>query len=245
MFALPNLFGRNRSPRPQTGGAETASPEAFPAEARELLTAARPRPVASQPVEAGESSPLDAVIAKWREALGTQPNSGRIHLRLGVALYEKGEYEEALIAFRKAARLGQEAGLSGADCGLAHCGLGCALLQQSRGYLEIALPEFRKAVHALNTTPDFAPPSLTQGLALYAQGQHEEAIAALRQTLCLGPEDGLLGTDPALAHCALGCALIAQDKDDLESAFVEFQRAFCLLCLARAPLVDKPPQSNL
>jgi tetratricopeptide (TPR) repeat protein len=150
-----------------------------------------------------------------------------------------------LIAFRKAARLGRETGLSGADCGLAHCGLGCALLQQSRGSLEIALPEFRKAIHALNTTPDFAPPPLPQGLALYEQGRYEAAIAALRQTLCLGPEDGLIGTDPALAHCALGCALIAQERKPLESALPEFQRAFCLLCFARAPLVDKPPQSNL
>ena len=169
------------------------------------------------------------MIARWREALQTRPNFARGHIRLGIALYDNGELGEAVFELQKAARLGREAGLSSADCGLACCALGCALLAQSRSQEETALQAFGKALRFLQSTPDFAPPRLTEGLTLYHAGEYRAAIAALRETLCLGPDSGLLGTDPALAHCGLGCALAAQDVEGREEAFQEFAQAFRLL----------------
>ncbi len=240
MLALPGLLARFKNPRPQPqkiGDVELAALPLITAPIEEdegLLSAAlraSEMPIANPATEtvAAPDKESDAAIAQWREALQTRPNFARGHLRLGLALYESGEIAEAVAELQKAARLGRDAGLSSADCGLACCGLGCALLAQGSNHEVAALSAFGKAVGFLASTLDFAPPSLTQGIALYEQGQYEAAIAALRETLCLGPETSLFGTDPALAHCALGSALIAQSADNRDAAFQEFRHAFGLL----------------
>jgi tetratricopeptide (TPR) repeat protein len=226
-----DLLARFKNPRSHSRDAEAAvyaaPPVAVEQDSKDLVLEDKPWDRLQTPASAPQSE-TEAAIARCREAVQAMPNFARGHLRLALALYANNDYTEAILVFQKAARLGKEAGLSSADCGLAYCGLGCTLMAQSRSQEETALQAFAKALHFL-TTPDFAPPSLLQGLTHYAEGQYGAAIAALRETLRLGPDEGLFGTDPALAHCALGCALAAQGTANRDAAFQEFQQAFFLL----------------
>ncbi|HZO88926.1 MAG TPA: hypothetical protein VFB38_11365 [Chthonomonadaceae bacterium] len=232
MFTLPNLFSRLKGARPQSDliaptGEYTAAAVLPPEEPDLLASSLRERADRDAPMPA---MPCDGTIAQWRETVRATPSLARSLLRQGLALYDYGQYDEAALDLGKAARIGREAGLSSAECGLAYCALGCALLAQTPDSLEAALPAFQQTLRFLSQTQDFAPESLLLGLALLQQNRCEEAMAALKETLALGPEGGLFGTDPALAHCALGCALAAQEPGNPETARQEFLESFRLLC---------------
>lgn len=173
---------------------------------------------------------LDAAIEKWRNTLAMTPNFVRAHLRLGLALCEKGEYAEALVSLQKATRLGSSGGLSSTDNAMAHCAVGCSLLGLGGPpRADSALESFRRTMHLLNTMPDFAPAGLTKGLSLFEQGLYDLAAEQLREATQLNAEDGLIGTDVALAHCALGCTLLNQSAVNRDAAIDEFHTTFRLL----------------
>src|SRR5262249_25280387 len=124
-------------------------------------------------------------------ALAVRPSAG-IWNNLGLALVEKGAAEEAIAAYREAAR--REPGYVEP-----RVGLGTLLMKADRP--EEAVTPFRDVVRL---RPD-AQAYFNLGWALGGSGDLDGAIAAYREALRRDP-------DYAEAHCNLGSALCRQGK---------------------------------
>jgi len=119
-------------------------------------------------------------------------------------LGEKGQYQEAIAAWRELAA-------SNPDDARIHNNLGTALARI--GNFAEAIPQFEKA---LELNPQFHAIHGSLGLALIAAGQPDEAIANFEQALKAYPESADL-------HNSLGRALAMKDR--LDDAMAEFQKA--------------------
>ena len=128
-------------------------------------------------------------------------------LEAGKQLLEDGDYDWAIVEYRKAL-IKQP---NNAD---AHNGLGKALAQ--KGQLDQAIPEFRKALVLKSNDADV---HFNLGFALGRLGKVEEAIVEFREAIRLNPKH-------ADAHNKLGIGLQIQGKH--EEANVEFREAIRL-----------------
>ena len=133
------------------------------------------------------------------------------HWDRGWALFEAGEFEEAIVEWRAAADLDLKDGYVLNN-------IGCALSKLGRK--EKAITEWRKAVQL---EPDYDNPHTNLAYALSAAGCSPEALAAVRAAIRLNSDDVNL-------YNYLGFHLLVQadenkDKAGWEAATAAFQQA--------------------
>ncbi len=130
-----------------------------------------------------------------------------VHKKLGLALYDKHDWDGAIAEYRQVLRLKP-------DYAEAHYDLGRALAR--KGDSEGAIAEFREAIRL---KPGLAHAHYDLGVALAKKGDADGAAAELREALRLKP-------DNAGALYTLGKML--EDKGDLDAAIEEFRKALRL-----------------
>ena len=145
--------------------------------------------------------------ALLRHAVAVTENNDLAHKNLGVALYQKGQIDEAIRQFQEGVRL------KPADADT-HYNLGVALDKQ--GQIDEAIRQLQEAVRL---DPDYADAHYNLGVAFYQQGRTAEAIRQFQEAIRLKP-------DLAPAHNNLGTALGMTGKTD--EAIRQFQEALRL-----------------
>jgi RNA polymerase sigma factor (sigma-70 family) len=146
----------------------------------------------------------DEAVRFYTAALAVQPKSPGVHLNLGNALLQKGQFAEAVASFRQAIRLQP-------NFTAAYVNLGAALTRQ--GKLDEAVACYRKAI---TLQPDQASARLGLGDALRSMGRLAEAVALYRSVIALDPRN-------ASPYLNLGAALAAQGK--LDEAIACYRKA--------------------
>jgi serine/threonine protein kinase/tetratricopeptide (TPR) repeat protein len=121
-----------------------------------------------------KSWPEEAVRYYWA-ALDLRPRNSAVHLRLGLALYHKGDRDSAITEFHEALRFKP-------GNNEAHAFLGTCLAE--KGELDGAIGEYREAIR-LN--PNLAGWHTNLGSFLQKKGQLDEAVVEYRQAVRLEP----------------------------------------------------------
>lgn len=112
----------------------------------------------------------------WSDTVAKHPANGRAHHELGKALFERGQFAEAMTCYRKAIRLQPWAPEP-------HYNLGLTLAQLNRA--DEAMVEYREA---LRLRPDDADTHNNLGIVLMNAGRLAEAEAQFRATLRARPD---------------------------------------------------------
>jgi tetratricopeptide (TPR) repeat protein len=155
--------------------------------------------IALASVDLGE---LELAEAHYRESLAIEPQAA-IYNDLGFVLERQGLPDEAFEQYEKALELDPESQS-------VHHNLGASLLR--RGESAAAEAHFRAALERKPSAPTYAG----LGLALYQQGQVDEAIASLQDGIAADP------THPA-AYEQLGAILTEQGRLEEAAANLEAQ----------------------
>ena len=142
-----------------------------------------------------------------RHAIEVTENNELAHRNLGVALYEKGQTDEAIRQFEEGVRLKP-------DDAYTHYNLGIAFDKQGQG--DKAIGQLQEA---LRLEPDYADAHYNLGVAFFQQGRTAEAIGQFRETIRLQP-------DHHQAHNNLGTAVGLNGQTD--EAIRHFQEALRL-----------------
>jgi len=145
--------------------------------------------------------------ALFRHALEVTEDNYIAHNGLGVALYKKGQVDEAIGHYREAVRLEP-------NDSLAHDNLGLALV--TNGQIDEAISQHQEA---LRLKPDNAGAHYNLGNALARKGQIDGAISQFQESLRLKPDD-------AAVHNNLGNALAR--KGQIDEAISQIQEAIRL-----------------
>jgi tetratricopeptide (TPR) repeat protein len=186
----------------------------------------------------GRSEGVGERLRWFQAAVAAHPGSAAPHNNLGLALWNKGELDAAVVELREAVRLGpnltrahSNLGLALRDKGeldaavaelrvavrldpesvLAHNNLGLVLAD--RGETDAALAEYRMAIRL---DPKYAHAHNNLGSVLHQQGDHDGAIAAYREAIRVDPKY-------AIAHYNLGNVL--DEKGDRDGAIAAYREA--------------------
>jgi tetratricopeptide (TPR) repeat protein len=143
----------------------------------------------------------------FRHAFNVTKNNFLAHSNLGLALFNQGRIDDAIIQCQEAIRLNPR----DAD---AHNNLGIALRTQGR--FDEAINQCQEAVRLMPNNADFQN---NLGAAWEAKGRLDEAISCYREALRLNP-------DYALAHSNLGVAL--RKHGQMDEAISQYQEAIRL-----------------
>src|SRR5271165_4851418 len=140
----------------------------------------------------------------WTDTLAKNPNSWLGHCNLGLALFQKGQVDDAIAQYEKAVEVFP-------NYVAAHYNLGNALLQ--KGELDKALAQYKRAVEI---DPNDAEAHVNLGNALFQKEQLDEAVAQFQEAVEINPND-------AEAQYNLGNAFF--QKGQLDEAVAQFQKA--------------------
>src|SRR5271166_6066450 len=140
----------------------------------------------------------------WTDTLAKNPDSWLGHCNLGLALFQKGQVDDAIAQYEKALEIYP-------NYVAAHYNLGNALLQ--KGQLDAALAQYEKAVEI---DPNDAAAHINLGNALFQKEQLDEAVAQFQKAVEINPND-------AEAQYNLGNAFF--QKGQLDEAVAQFQKA--------------------
>jgi tetratricopeptide (TPR) repeat protein len=143
----------------------------------------------------------------WTHTLDCTTGNDLAQYNLGLALFDKGRVDEAIIHYQKALEIS-------ADYAEAHNNLGAALFRKGR--VDEAITHYQKA---LEISADYADARNNLGAALFDKGKVDEAIVHYQEALKLKP-------DFAEAHHNLGLAIC--QKGGVDAAIVQFQEALKL-----------------
>jgi protein O-mannosyl-transferase len=143
----------------------------------------------------------------WRTTIARNPGCWMAYNNLGIALFEKGEVDEAIPQYEKSLQLH-------ADYAQAHYNLGNALLR--KGDVDEAIAQCQEALALQPNDPDV---HIALGNALLAKEAVDDAIVHYAKALQLRP-------DSSDAHYNLGNALLAKGATD--EAARHYQRALDL-----------------
>ena len=146
---------------------------------------------------------MAGAIAQFSKALEIQPDDAEIHYNLGVALFVKGDLEEAIAQYQTALAIAP-------DNAVFHNNLGTALY--AKGAVDEAIAQFQESS---KLQPGYADAHYNLGNALLRLGKLDEAIAQYRRTLEINP-----GHEEA--HYNLGVALFL--KGNLAEAIAQYQK---------------------
>jgi tetratricopeptide (TPR) repeat protein len=140
----------------------------------------------------------------WTDTLAKNPNSWLGHCNLGLALFQKGQVDDAIAQYQKAVEIYP-------NYVAAHYNLGNALLQ--KGQLDTALAQYEKAVEI---DPNDAAAHINLGNAFFQKQQLDKAVAQFQKAVEINPND-------AEVQYNLGNALF--QKGQLDEAVAQFQKA--------------------
>jgi tetratricopeptide (TPR) repeat protein len=140
----------------------------------------------------------------WAHTLACTSDNSIAHNKLGNALLQHGQLDEAIAQLQMALAINP-------DSAGPHYGLGNAFFQ--RGQLDEAIAHYQKA---LTIDPDNADNHNNLGNAFFQQGQLDKAIASYKKALTITPLD-------AKVHNNLGIAFRQQGR--LEDAIAQFEKA--------------------
>jgi protein O-mannosyl-transferase len=140
----------------------------------------------------------------WTDTLARNPNCLMAHNNFGMALFQKGQLDEAMAHFQTALRIDP-------NFIEARYNLGVALFQ--KGQVDEAMAQYQKA---LEINPNYAGAHNNMGTLLLQKGQVDEAMAHFQKALEASPNN-------AEAHYNLGDALV--QKGRLDEAMVQYQKA--------------------
>ena len=140
----------------------------------------------------------------WTDTLTKNPSSWMAYDNLGVALYQKGQVDEAIDHYQKALQINP-------NFAEAHSDLGLALFQ--KGQMDEAITHYQKA---LEIKPNYVEAHYNLGNALLQKGQIDEAIEQYQKALEINP-------NYAKAHCNLGNALL--QKGQIDEATEQYRKA--------------------
>jgi tetratricopeptide (TPR) repeat protein len=143
-------------------------------------------------------------VSLWIHTLACTSDNAEVHSNLGIALFQKGDVDAAMVHFRKALQINP-------DDPEAHDNFGTALFETGR--LDEAIAHFRKA---LQINPDNAIAQNNLGNALLRKGSVGEAITHFQKALQIMP-------DSASAHYNLGNILLQTGNGD--EAMFHYQKA--------------------
>jgi tetratricopeptide (TPR) repeat protein len=175
------------------GAGSAAGATDAPAAQAGIAPAAAAAELARQGVVAHQRGDLDSAERAYRAALHAEPEHPLALHYLGVVLFQRMRFADALpLLERSAARVPAEPEF--------HNNLGLVLAALDRN--DEAIAAYRRA---LDLRPDHATASNNLGLALQAQNRVPEAIAAYRHALAALP-------DFAQAHWNLALALLADGQ---------------------------------
>jgi len=157
-------------------------------------------------VAASAAGNFDEAIAKFNEALKTNPQCADCYYNIGVANIGKKDYDKAEEAYKKAVEVKPSAD--------AYYGLASIYTTQRK--FDLAQEASKKAAELTATTPGGAvspDAAYNQGVVLWNAGKIPEAKAAFEQAIAAKP-------DHAEAHYQLGMALV--NEGNLKGARGEF-----------------------
>ena len=157
-------------------------------------------------VAASAAGNFDEAIAKFNEALKTNPQCADCYYNIGVANIGKKDYDKAEEAYKKAVEVKPSAD--------AYNGLASVYTSQRK--FDQAQEASKKAAELTATTPGGAvspDAAYNQGVVLWNAGKIAEAKAAFEQAIAAKP-------DHAEAHYQLGMALV--NEGNLKGARAEF-----------------------
>ncbi|MGD0745743.1 MAG: tetratricopeptide repeat protein, partial [Verrucomicrobiota bacterium] len=140
----------------------------------------------------------------WTHALACTSGNWVAHDSLGIALFQKGNVDEAVAHLQKALEIKP-------DYALAHNNLGNALLE--KGKVDEAIVHYQMA---LEIEPDYADAHYNLGNALVQKGNADEAIVHFQKALQTYP-------DSAEVHHNLGNALLK--NGNWVEAIAQFEKA--------------------
>ncbi len=179
------------------------------------------------------------VIPRYEAILKQQPELKIVQYKLGQAFFQSGDYERALVAFKKAIELGGDAALAVYDLSLTYMKLGRiddAVLglrrtiqlepdhYRARTNLGLLLSEQGKlpeAIEQLEAATAMAPRLVLAlsnlAIAYSKSGRHAEAEATMRKAVELSPKDGIL-------HANLAAVLHRAGKEEEARQEMELAR---------------------
>ncbi|MCH7985996.1 MAG: tetratricopeptide repeat protein [Acidobacteria bacterium] len=160
--------------------------------------------LARRQMKAEAAQNLDESLRQARLATMALPKEGTSFYNLGVGLANKGQFDDAIVAYNKALQIKP-------DFPKALNNLGIALAR--KGQFDEAIAALNKA---LQIKPDFPEALNNLGIALARKGQLDEAIAAYNKALQLRP-------DSVEALNSLGNALA--NKGQLDDAIAAYNKA--------------------
>lgn len=140
----------------------------------------------------------------FESAIALAPQMAEAHNNLGATYRSLGRLDDAAVCYRRAVQIRP-------NYAEAHCNLGNTLRDQNR--LDEAVASYQTA---LQLKSDYAEANLFLGQTLQ-QMRRGEALVSLRRAVELQPQS-------ALAHCALGAALL--DAGQTIEALTSIQQAF-------------------
>ena len=185
-----------RDSRRMGSGETTHDAVLEPARAVPVHAGASPEYIAAY--AAFEAGDLPQTIEILTTLVGHQPDFGPAHLLLARSHYELGQWDEAIVGYKRVIEL--EPGVP-----IAYLDLGVALVEV--GDLDSASGYFKKAV---SMQPDDADAYYNIGAIFVRAGRVDEAIEYLTRATAIDPESGL-------AHKALAFAL-ARNADSAGAA---------------------------
>jgi tetratricopeptide (TPR) repeat protein len=143
-------------------------------------------------------------LVLWQDTIAKCPNNPRAHNNLGLALFEAGRIQEAVVQYEQALRINPESAE-------AHNNLAFALFKLGR--VPEALDHFQQAIRV---KPNYAEAHYNLGLALSEIGRYPEAIGQYQEVLRSYP-------DHAPAHNNLGVSLLK--RGDIPQAIQHYEAA--------------------
>jgi tetratricopeptide (TPR) repeat protein len=162
-----------------------------------------------------------------------------LHNNLGVCYTDQGRYQDALLQFEEATRLGAELNLSSTGKGVSD---NLAMLHLERGDFELALRTVRGA---MSRAPTRSPRELFHrhaliGLCSLELGLLAQAFEAKREIDLLFQHHEYWGSDVSYVETFLARMLVMEGQPDVArarlEAAAEIYRTRDLLCLARLEL---------
>jgi len=138
----------------------------------------------------------------WTDTLARNPNCWLGHNNLGLALFQKGEVDEAIAHYHKALEINP-------NFAKAHNNLGYALFQKRQ--VDMAIEQYQKASEI---NPKYAEAHFNLGIALSQKGQVDEAMAQYQKALEINPNF-------VEAHNNLGWELL--QRGQVDEALAQFQ----------------------
>jgi tetratricopeptide (TPR) repeat protein len=186
-------------------------------------------------VQYTDKKDLADALPAWKKALELAPEDPRGHNNYGIALFESGRIDEAIVEYRKSIELNPKSSQT-------HNNLGSALAE--KGSMGEALTEFQKAVE-LN--PDNAAAHVNLGNALASEnGRLREAIEELSKGVDLAPgaANGQNGLGVALARAGRldEAAFYMKKAVDLAPQSVDYHYNYGRVLAAKGSLPDAVAQ---